>query len=189
MMALTLCLISVTTFCQKTIGTFQNEYFEKECYVLYDEENGKYYIQIVAQYKTTNCCFIVNDVENFKQQLSKVKEKYSEWCKVAKENNVTSMDKYMDIEFKTGGFGWYGTQWWFNFYAKPKPRFLIFDNEYLCLLFSGQEFTSSSNRYISEKAYWVFSSVEEIEQLEKLLSKETLEKMKSEESNKESLFK
>ena len=71
----------------------------------------------------------------------------------------------MDITFSKGTFAWYGREWYFNFDAVPKPRFLITSTgAYLFLLFLEEEFSASDNQYITEKAYWAFSSVSEIEE-------------------------
>ena len=179
LMALMLCLVSICGFGQKTIGTYHNNYFDKDCYVQYSEKTNKYYIQIVGETKTRDCNFAVEDLDNFRVSLTEAKNKYVEWVKVAKENNVTKMIKNMNIVFSKGTFSWYETKWYFNFYAIPEPRFLITsDGDCLLLLFCGKEFKSSSNEYITENAYWVFSSVAEIEELENLISEETLKKFK-----------
>ena len=190
LMALMLCLVSIICFSQETIGIYHSNYFKEEYYVQYSEESNNYYIQIAGDTKSRECCFIVKYVERFRISLTEAKNKYVEWVGVAKENNVTKMDKYMDIKFPIGEFAWYGTKWYFNFYAVPEPRFLITSSgDYLLLLFSGKTFESSSNEYITEKAYWCFSSVEEIEELENLISEETLQKFKENKEKKDDLFK
>lgn len=188
--ALVLCIVSTLCFGQEEIGTYHSNYFNRDCYVEYSEESSEYYIQIFGETKTTHCCFIVKDIDNFRTSLSAAKDKYAEWVNVAKENNVKTMDKYMDIKFSKGIFAWYGRKWHLNFYAVPQPRFFITsDGDCLFLLFSGKEFTASDNRYITEKAYWVFSSVSEIEELLNLISQETLQKFLDNKSAKDDLFK
>ena len=183
-------LLSVVCFGQKKIGSYSCSYFHDERYVAYSTESNQYYVQIFGESSTRECIFVIKDIDNFRQSLAEVKKKYEEWCNVAKANKVTSMDKDMDIKFKSGDFAWmFGSNWYFNFFATPKPRFLITsDGEYLCLLFSGKEFESSSNEYITEKAYWVFSSLSEIEELENAISLETLQKFKESEKSKDDLF-
>lgn len=176
---------------QEKIGEYHSAYLNKDLYVEYSDKSNEYYIQIVGETMTRHCCFIVKDVENFRTSLLECKNKYAEWAKVAKENNVKTMDKDMDIKFSKGSFAWYyGGDWHFNFYATPKPRFLITsDNNYLFLLFSGNEFTASDNQYIKESAYWVFASVSEIEELLNLISPETLQKFLDNKAAKDDLFK
>lgn len=189
-MTLTLCLISVVSFAQKEIGTYHNDLFQKE-YSVECDESGKYYIQISGETESRKCFFIVENenIDAFRQSLNDVKNKYVEWCNVAKENKITTMYKYMDIKFKSGIFMWLGTEWYGN-YATPKPGFLISKTgKYLCLLFSGNEIKDISNQYITEKAFWVFSSVEEIEELQNLLSEKTLQEFQNESNKANDLFK
>lgn len=188
--ALVLCIVSTLCFGQEKIGTYHSNYFDKDFYVEYSEKTGNYYIQIAGETATKHCCFIVKDIDNFRTSLSDAKDKYAEWIKVAKENNVKTMDKDMDIKFSKGTFAWCGREWYFNFYAVPKPRFLITSTgDYLFLLFSGKEFSASDNQYITEKAYWAFSSVSEIEELLNLISQETLQRFLDSKAAKDDLFK
>lgn len=188
--AFVLCIFSTLCFAQEKIGTYHSNYFDKDFYVEYSEKSGEYYIQIVGETATKNCCFIVKDIDNFRTSLSECKNKYAEWVNVAKENNVKTMDKKMDIKFSKGTFAWFGREWYFNFYAVPQPRFLITSTgDYLFLLFSGKEFSASDNQYITEQAYWCFSSVSEIEELENLISEETLKKFLDNKAAKDDLFK
>ena len=190
--ALVLCIVSTLCFGQEKIGTYHSNYFSAgpNFDVKYSEKTGEYYIQIVGGTTIKDCFFIVEDIDNFRTSLSDAKDKYAEWVKVAKENNVKMMSKGMDIKFSKGVFAWYGMKWHFNFYAVPEPKFLITSTgDYLFLLFAGKEFSASDNQYITETAYWVFSSVSEIEELLNLISQETLQKFLDSKATKDDLFK
>lgn len=188
--ALVLCIVSTLCFGQEKIGTYHSNYFDGDFYVKYSEETGEYCIQIIGETAIRDCYFIFNDIDNFRTSLSDAKDKYAEWVKVAKENNVKTMSKDMDIKFSKGTFAWYSRKWHFNFYAVPKPRFLITSTgDYLFLLFLGEEFSASDNQYITEKAYWAFSSVSGIEELLNLISQETLQKFLDSKATKDDLFK
>lgn len=187
--ALVLCIVSTLCFGQEKIGTYHS-YFSGNFYVKYSEQTGVYYIQIMGETAIRDCYFIVTDIDNFRTSLSDAKDKYAEWVKVAKENNVKATIKDMDIKFSKGAFAWYSRECYLNFYAVPKPRFLITSTgDYRFLLFLGEEFSASDNQYITEKAYWAFSSVSEIEELLNLISQETLQKFLDSKATKDDLFK
>lgn len=189
-MAFVLCLISVYCLSQDEIGHYYCEYFNKEYSIKY--ANNGYRIQISGESKDDYCYFLLygeSDINSFRQSLDTLKKKYVEWYNVAKTNNVTSLYKYMDVQFKSGEFFWYSVRLYVARYATPKPRFFIKDGKYLCIMFGGEEFTATTNEFITCKAYWVFTSVEEIENLQKLLSEETLQKFKSEKNKVDDLFK
>ena len=190
MIALVLCIVSTICFAQEKVGTYSCAYFDKEMDVEYSAKLKEYYIQIRGESNTTLAFFTIktSKIDDFRKALSDTKAKYIEWTKVAKDNNVKEYDKDMDIKFPSGGGAWYGSKWWFTFYATPTPRFLITDGKYLCLLFSGKKFTASSNEYINEKVYWVFSSPEEIDELLALLTEEALNKVKQEQQKTDDLF-
>ncbi len=185
-----LCIISTLCFAQEKIGFYTCSYFDKELSVEYSDKFKEYYIQIMGENESTLIYFTIKKVkiENFRQALADTKAKYVEWTKVAKDNDVDKYDKDMDISFPTGGGAWYGSKWWFTFSATPDPRFLVTNGKYLCLLFSGKKFTASSNEYIDEKAYWVFSSPEEIDELITLLSEESLNKLQEKKEKTDDLF-
>lgn len=181
---------------QTKIGSYQSSYFTDKTYsVSYSvNENGEiqYWIDISGstKYKLYNFMIEGKDIDKFRKSLNDFKQKYVEWKEVAKNNNISSLDKNMDIVFPFGTFMWVsGDKYYFNFHAKPEPRFLIVDGKYLGILFSGKEFESSSNQYITEKAYWVFGSKEEIEELEYLISEENMNKIQEEKNKKDDLFK
>ena len=188
--AFVLCIISTLCFAQEKIGSYSCSYFDKEQSVEYSDKLQEYYIQITGESKSTLMFFTIkkSKIEKFRQALADTKAKYVEWTKVAKDNNVDKYDKDMNISFPTGGGAWYGTKWWFTFSVTPTPRFLVTDGKYLCLLFSGKKFTASSNEYIDEKAYWVFSSPEEIDELNSLLSEEALNKLQEKKEKTDDLF-
>lgn len=182
------CFIIISAFSQETIGKYSCS--EKQKNVKYSEDSEQYFIEISSG-SGRDAYFIIKnqDVPAFRKALSAAKVKYKEWVKVAKENNVTDLKKDIDIFFPTGSFAWLGSEWHFNFSAKPEAIFLITKGDYILVLFGGQKYTASDNRYIDEKAFWFFSSVKEIEELELLLTPEYLANYKSKKSNKEDLFK
>ena len=125
-------ILTCSVYAEQTVGKYQNTYFGKEFEIEAAQKNDKLqsvYIGIEA--KDAKYAFISvdgKDLELFKVALELVKAKYLDWMKVAKENNVTEMDKEFDIKFPSVSVAWSGSKWWFSFGQKIKMRFLILDS-------------------------------------------------------------
>jgi len=102
--------------------------------------------------------------------LEEVKAKYSEWKSLAIQNNVTELDKEITVSNspKCGGFFQYG-EWKFDFSVTLKPRFLITPESTLALIHTGK-MIASDNQYMDASDFvFAFKSVEEIDELIKVL--------------------
>ena len=88
--------------------------------------------------------------------------KYLNWVKVAKDNNVTEIDKEFDIKFPSVTIAWSGSKWWFSFGQRVKMRFLILDSGKMIAVWA-PKVTSSSNRYIDEQIYFAFEGAEDFD--------------------------
>lgn len=189
--ALMLCIISIACFAQKKIGTYTSSYFDHSYDVEYSTKTKDYYIQIQGLMPSQKIYFILESskVDEFRKALADAKEKYEEWSKVAKENNVSKFRKKMDISFPNGSVAWLGSEWRFCLYAKPKPSFVV-TNDGLCTLslFSDNKFAASDNQYITVEAYWAFGSADDIEELDSLLDESIINKLKENEAKTEDLF-
>src|SRR5690606_36555707 len=127
-------------------------------------------------------------IEEFKNALIQTRDKYTEWIEVAKKNEVKEMNKEMDIKFPTVNIAWLGTKWFISFGQRLKPTFIILDENRYIVSFYNKNY-SSSNKYITEGTYWVFSSVDEFNEMINKLDQEKLKKeAEGSQSNKE-LFK
>lgn len=179
-------LVPTTTYAEKVVGIYHSNYWNKDFDIeASDIENGKFsiYIQVPAKSESTRAMlsFEDSDVEELKGTLLQIKEKYAEWSKIARENNVTDMNKEMDFKLPSCTICWKGTKWFFSFRNRIQPSFLILDDGKHVISFV-EKVTASSNRYIDETIYWIFSSPKEIDEFisilnidkikEKLLSKE-----------------
>lgn len=187
-LSIIVCLFcSLVAHAEKVIGNYTLSYFNKSYDIEASEiKNGKFtvYIQVSAEREFTRAMIGIESdkLEEFKQSLVQMKEKFEEWSKVATDNNVTEMSKEMGIKFPSTTFCWLSSKWFFSFRQKINPKFLILDNGNHVAFFV-KKVKSSSNEYIDETFYWVFSNSEEFDEL---ISKLDYEKIKSELEKKES---
>lgn len=184
-------ILSCSAYAEQTVGRYQNTYFGKEFEIEAAQKNGKLqsvYIGIEA--RDAKKAFISvdgKDLELFKTALKLVKYKYLDWVKVAKENNVTEMDKVFDIKFPTVTIAWSGSKWWFSFGQKIKMRFLILDSGKMIAVWA-PKVTSSSNRYIDEQIYFALEGEEDFDNLISQLNYQNILDQLLNTKNNEDLF-
>ena len=164
---LVLCLLTfiLPITAQQKVGEYTNSYVSKTFSIEAVEKNNKIevvYIGISTDHKSRPAYIIVKgeDLELFKTALELARDKFSEWKKVAKENNITEMSKEMSINFPKVTVAWHGTKWWFSFGNKINFRFLILDDGEMVAHWTSKV-TSSSNRYIEEYIYFAFANEED----------------------------
>lgn len=155
-------------YAEKKIGSYRLSYFDKEYDIKVSElKNGKFTVYIHTESKGSSQSTLLvesNDLENFITALQTMKDKYVEWSRVAKDNNVTEMSKEIEVKFPKTTVAWFGSKWYFSFDKKLQPRFVIMDDgTHVASIVT--KFTSSSNRYIDETIYWVFSDPSDIDDL------------------------
>lgn len=184
-------LFTIVTNAQETVDSFSNAYWNKDLTIEASLENNNIksvYLQVEA--KDAKSAYISIDgknVETFKASLKLVRDKYLNWIKVAKDNNITDMDKEFDISFPRATVVWSGSKWWFSFNNRIRMIFLILDNGKMIALWN-PKVTSSSNKYIDETIYFVFSCEEDFNELiSKLDSQAILDKLTAKKNN-EDLF-
>lgn len=163
------CLLAVVSVrAEQKVGSFQNSYFEKEYDIEAAAKNDKLQtVYIGVDAKDSKTAFISVDGKDlglFKTSLELVRDKYLEWVKVAKENNVTEMNKEFGIKFPSVAIAWAGSKWWFAFGQKINMRFIILDSGKMVASWA-PKVTSSSNRYINETIYFVFADEEDFNNL------------------------
>jgi len=182
-----LVLISLSTFSQKVYDTYESSYFNKTYDIKLSYKDSTDFIIWIKctsldkiHSKDGEYSISYKQYEKFINSLQEAKQKYIEWVKTAKENNVKDLLKHMDLEnkCKVDAAFIYG-DWQFQFDFKPKFDFMILDGDtkvkYLLLIKSG-ELVSSSNQFMKvDGIVIVLSSVKEIEDL---LNKISLTKIK-----------
>lgn len=160
--------LSLNSKAEQVVGTYSNAYFGKTFEIEAAQENNKLesvYIGVeAAGSKTAFISVDGKDLELFKTSLELVRDKYVEWVKIAKENNVKDMHKEFGIKFPSVTVAWYGSKWWFSFNKKVNMKFSILDSGRMVAVWYAKV-TSSSNEYIDEKIYFVFEGEDDFNNL------------------------
>ena len=188
-------ILGLYAISQETVGTFTMEYFPGESVKKVECTNPNksdfsIYIGAVGEYPSDNINFIVKgtELENFRNSLVQLRDKFVEWEKVAKDNKVTDVTREFEISLPRFDVAWYGVQWWFAFNQKFTPMFFVFKNG-SCAFVLSKTVTASSNQYIDKKVYFVLSSKEEFDELLSLLDIQKIEDVFNKKESKEDLFK
>lgn len=167
--AMVAMIATISMYAQQKVGEYTNSYFSKTFSIEAAEKNNKIenvYIGIQTDLDFRKAYISVKgeDLEFFKTALELVRDKFSEWKKVAKENNITEMSKEMSINFPKVTVAWHGTEWWFSFGNKINFRFLILDDGEMVAHWTSKV-TSSSNRYIDQEIYFAFADEKDFDDI------------------------
>ena len=168
---LVLCLLTfiLPIKAQQKVGEYTNSYVSKTFSIEAVEKNNKIdvvYISVPTDMKSRPAYIVVNgkDLELFKTALELARDKFSEWKKVATDNNVTEIRKEMGINFPKVTVAWlYGRKWWFSFDNKINLKFLVLkvSDDTRFVAFWAPTVTSSSNHYIDQKIDITFANEED----------------------------
>lgn len=198
---LTVSLIVATTLqikAQEKFTTYDNTYAGKSYEIqISAEEKDKFTLYIYAMsldrmHDKGGISIEQKNHQDFLNALSEAKQKYEEWEKTAKENNVKELDKTMTIKSKAGGYFLYGSKWNFQFLVNLKFDFKILESKgetkYLLLIRTG-ELQSSSNQFMKVDGFvLVFSSSKEIDDFMTAISTEKITEFLNK-PKKDALFK
>lgn len=143
--------------------------------VLGERDNDKVFINISGE----------ENVNLFISALIYCKEKYIEWAKVAKDNNVTDYTKPFDVTFPKVEIYWRGSEW-FSTYKKDhlNPSLFMVKKDGESAFITGGKAKHWDNEYIDQQWYLILTSVSEFDSLINAL---TPEKIKSELNKNENL--
>lgn len=169
---LVLCLLTfiLPIKAQQKVGEYTNSYFSKTFSIEAAEKNNKIenvYIGVQPDLDFRKAYISVEgeDLELFKNALELARDKFSEWKKIAKDNNITEMCKEMGIDFPEVAVAWlYGGEWEFSFDNKINLAFLILDGGQMVAAWA-PIVTSSSNSYIDQKIYFVFADEKDFDDI------------------------
>lgn len=174
-------MISLSMSAQTKIDSYDSDYFEST-FGIYATNGEKLSLYFDIRGESKNDDVMINvdgesTIISFINSLKEVRDKYAEWKKVAVDNKVTDYSKDFDISFPNVYVAWYGTKWWFDFRERFEPYFKV-SSDGKCYAVFHSEAVSSSNEYITEKYYWVFSSVKEFDSfIEKIQPQALIEKL------------
>lgn len=188
-----LLLFSSLINAQEIIDSYTMSYFNSSYEI--EASKGKNddftaYIQVSAEKVKTKANYMIKSdkLDEFKKALIFTRDKYTEWEKVAKENNVTDMTKDIDVKFPSIDIASLGSKWFFSFGEKLSPKFMILKNGQSVVSFVNKN-TASSNQYIEETTYWVFADVKEFDEVILKLDSDKIKAKLNKIDNKAELFK
>ncbi len=130
-----------------------------------------------------------NDLNSFILQLKKCKEKYIEWCNVAKTNNVTNYAKKFDVSFPNIEIWWKGSKW-FSSYKRNffRPSFFI-NKEGTAIFIVNEQASDWDNEYIDTEFTFILGSVDDFDNLITALNPEKIRNALTKNENIDDLFK
>lgn len=179
---------------QKVIGTYHNDYFDKDYEVSASDTDGKYelYLEVAASgTKPAELNFSIDkeNIQTLKNNFIDIKNKHFEWSNVAKANNVKDLNKEMNFTLSKATVCWNsGGKWYFSFNHKFKPSFMITSSgNHLTTI--TEKVQSSSNKYIDETIYWVFSTEKDFDQIINWLDLDKIESLLNKDKEVKNLFK
>lgn len=167
---LLLFIAGVQSIYAKTpVGQYTLSYFDRPFRVEAGGlKNGGFSVYIEVKGEDTKDAFIMVESKNLnklKSSLSKLRDKYTEWSSVAKENGVSKMTKEMDVKIPPTTIYW-ETPSRIHISANNKlyPVFSVLDDGSHTVIIA-KTAKSAFNQFITENIYWVFSSADEIDEL------------------------
>ena len=176
---------------EQKVGEFYNSYFKKNYAIEALQKDGKLEsVFIGVESKGSKESFIKvegSDLETFKLSLNLVKSKYAEWVKVAKANHITEMNKAFSISFPKVEIYWLGSKWWSSYKLKVELKFIILDDGQMVALWAPTA-KHWNNEYIDETIYFVFSTIEDFDNLIKQLNSQDILNKLLQTKNNEELF-
>lgn len=190
-----------STIClaQKKVNEYSVKYTSSEGKPSFDIEatepkNGKFtfYIYGWSMDSEDQVGFSIDSkkLPEFFNSLRAVGDKFEEWSKTAKDNQVTDYDKKFDVKFGTySAFFKYGRDWHFCRF-QFSPYFKVTKDGECLAIFKSYRLTASDNRFMNHEGFMIpFSSKEEIEDFIKALDPNPVLNSESTNAAKDDLFK
>lgn len=178
---------------QEKISEYYSSYFDEvyDISATNDEGDLHLYIQVAGERQHDLVMFNITGVRKineFSNALKLAKEKFVEWSSTAEENNVRNFDKDIDVVFPNITVCWYGLEWWFDFYVRLNPRFVVTESGKCVFVMSGTV-TASSNEYIDQEYYFALSSKSDFDELIRNIEVGNLMDYFNKQENIDTLFK
>ncbi|MCQ9638603.1 hypothetical protein MP478_04310 [Chryseobacterium sp. WG14] len=196
---LTLLVLVTSTFyySQVTLSSYSMNYFPGEKYEIQSdnptERNAKIYLGVSPKEKIIKKIDILiplSDIDKFKSDILNCKEIYINWKKTAIDNNVTELDKEMIVKFSKYDIAFlYGSKWNIDFSKAITPRFKIINGKYLFILSNEYELTSSSNKFMTTKGFYlVLNDEQEFDMIIKSLDTNNINELFNSKKKTDELF-
>lgn len=195
-LTMVMLFISITTMSvgQEKINSYDLSYFKEptnSISVSESEEGIDFYIEVPSRDRS-EVSLIVREksLDKFKSVINDAKLTYAKWKKTAEENDVSDLDKEIDIDKMNIECAFHYGGWNFDFSVNLKARFKILNGKYMLIFQNKYKLESSSNEYIDADGFLLaFSSEEEIDNFLKSLSLDDAKNYFNKKTSQEDLFK
>jgi hypothetical protein len=181
---------------QEKFSNYQNRYLDKNFDIkisIKNKNDFKLFIMAYGMDKLYDTGGIVVPKENYSEFLTAIKgakEKYVEWSKTAKENDVKDFQKYIKVDAQTMGYFEAGDEWNFQFTVWLKFRFKVTEKGEPLLIMDTGKLTSSKNKYRDCDGFViVFTSSEDIDSFLDKISPVKVQSFLDSKTDKNDLFK
>lgn len=185
--------ISLSSFAEKKVASYFMSGVKRDISA-YIDDNGKLkvIVCIMGQYDNDNVVLFItgeDKVALFKEKLKLLQEKYLEWSRVAKSNNVKDFAKKIDITFPNVKIVWKSSSQW---YFSDERNFLNFifsvSKTGVPLLSCYETAKNWKNEYIEQEFYIIFNSSTEIKSLINALDVKKIKSVLNANVNTDKLF-
>ena len=191
-----LLLLSMLGYGQDKLAKYSSLFFTNSYDISTSKPDTKgeysYYIDCSSKdtsSKTVSLILKNKEVPEFIEFLNSIKESYTKWTLIAKENKVTELDKNIEYKNLTYSAAFMYGKWNFDFSVNLKARYKIVNEKYL-LIIDSDGLQSSSNQYIKSDGFRiVFSSIQEIDELVSGLDFKLVDEFHNKKKGQEDLFK
>jgi hypothetical protein len=191
-----LLLLSMLGYGQEKLAKYSSLFFTNSYDISASKPDTKgeysYYIDCSSKDTSSKMVSLIlknKEVPEFIEFLNNIKESYTKWTLIAKENKVTELDKNIEYKNLTYSAAFMYGKWNFDFSVNLKARYKIVNEKHL-LIIDSDGLQSSSNQYIKSDGFRiVFSSIQEIDELISGLDFKLLEEFYNKKKGQEDLFK
>lgn len=184
-----LTLVSLIGFSQEkkfSLSLFEN----KEFSFIAAEYDNDYFIRIETvdeNYQPTYFEIVtLKEIAEFNQSLKEAKVKFDEYKEIAKQNNVKSFTKILDIDFPKVTLIWQISEWYSGPKSKPAAVFFVVDGT--CLMSIMKQSASRTNSYIKSEGSLHLMSDQDFETIIELTNPENIKEFISSAKKVEDLF-
>lgn len=189
-----LLISSTLCFAEKKVASYTSFQTKYDIEAAINEAGElRVYVEIIGEYEHDKVMFKIDgekDVITFQEKLRECKAKFIEWNDVAKQNNITSFRKEMDITFPNIEIYWRSSSKWHSSYSRNffKPIFLINEEGESSFGVVGTA-TDWDNKYIDQKFYFLLESTEAFDSIINALDVEKIKGALNKDENTDALFK
>lgn len=188
--ALVLCTMSANA--EKIVGTYKMAEMPREIEAAFDDNGAlDVYVEVLGENENDKVMILIsgeNDLNQFISKLEYCKEKFKEWEKVAKTNNVTDYSKEFDVTFPDIEIYWWGEEWFSTFSRNYlKPLFFVGSDGKASFGASGKV-KDWFNEDIDQQWYLILKSESEFDELIDALNPEKIKSELNKNENVDDLF-